>query len=181
MKSLSRYFPHLRGRVHGSFGFYLFSCGSYSRGREGTQLSRSMPNAVQALKIRAWLAFSCVVLAFASYSSLGPRSFNNLYCFLHLFDVVTSLELVPEDCWSANMHFPCLRSRFEELLTLGASLLKVIHLFPSSLTLEWGDQGRRGKCENMTWEGHQGEHSACLPSLHKSKKKRSQIFLQRIP
>jgi hypothetical protein len=49
MKSLSQ----LHGRVHGSFGFYLFSCSSYSRGREGTQLSQSMPNAVQALKIGA--------------------------------------------------------------------------------------------------------------------------------
>ncbi len=53
LKSLSRYFPQLPGQIHGSFGFYLFSCSSYSRGRGGTQLRQSMPNAVHALKIGA--------------------------------------------------------------------------------------------------------------------------------
>jgi hypothetical protein len=42
MKSLSRYFPQLRGQIYGSFGFYLFSCSSYSRGRGGTQLSEAI-------------------------------------------------------------------------------------------------------------------------------------------
>jgi hypothetical protein len=55
MKSLSRYFPQLRGQIHGSFGFYLLSCSSYhsGRGRGGTQFRQWMPNAVQALKIGA--------------------------------------------------------------------------------------------------------------------------------
>lgn len=178
MKSFSRYFPQLRGQIHCSFGFYLFSCGSYSRGRGGTQLRQAMPNAVHALKIGAWLAYSCVVLAFASCSSLGPRSFDNLYCLLHLFDVVTSLELVPEDRWSANMHIPCLRSRFEELLTLGASLLEVIHLFPSSLTLEWGPTE-----EGKMWEhdlGGPSRWTQCMSAISAQKQKTSQIFLQRI-
>jgi hypothetical protein len=33
MKSHSRYFQQLHGQIHGSFGFYLFPCGSYSRGK----------------------------------------------------------------------------------------------------------------------------------------------------
>ncbi len=53
MKSLSRYFPQLHGQIHGSFGFSLFSCSSYCRGRGGTRLRQWMPNAVQALKIGA--------------------------------------------------------------------------------------------------------------------------------